>query len=107
MTAGAIPHGYGSPGIPYGPSSRNPLGIDHQLYDDPAYMSEETRFLGPQGGGGTWDPRWNWDAGYSFEEETNKVMAYIAKAKADAAFTEEPAKAHRVQYNRLLSVRTE
>jgi len=108
MTAGKIPHGYGSPGIPYGPSSNNPWGIDHQEYDDPAYMSKAydsyRRHLGPEGGGGTWDPRWNWDAGYTYNEETNKMVAYIAKAKSDAAFTEEPAKAHRVQYNRLLSV---
>ncbi|CAK0818785.1 unnamed protein product [Prorocentrum cordatum] len=107
MKAGGIPHGYGSPGIPYGPSSRNPFGIDHQEYDDPSYMSlgsSNPSKPGPQGGGGTWDPRWNWDAGYTYAQETDKVVAYIAKAKADAAFTEEPAKAHRVQYSRLLSV---
>jgi len=107
LKAGAIPHGYGSPGIPYGPSDRSPWGIDHQEYDDPAYMSWGSRSLGPQGGGGTWDPRWNWDAGYTYDEETSKMIAYIAKAKTDAAATEAPAKAHRVQYSRLTSVRTE
>ncbi|CAK0872178.1 unnamed protein product [Prorocentrum cordatum] len=75
MTAGSIPHGYGSPGIPYGPSSRNPFGIDHQEYDDPAYMSlgsSNPSHPGPQGGGGTWDPRWNWDAGYTYEEDRTR-----------------------------------
>jgi hypothetical protein len=101
LKAGAIPHGYGSPGIPYGPSDRSPFGIDHQLYDEPTLVG--ARNLGPTGGGGTWDPRWNWDAGYTYDVETSKVIAYMAKAKADAAATEAPAKAHRVQYNRLLS----
>ncbi|CAK0909618.1 unnamed protein product [Prorocentrum cordatum] len=105
--ADAIPFGYGTPGIPYGPSSRNPWGIDHQEYDNPAYMSlggSNPTIPGPEGGGGTWDPRWNWDAGYTYEEETSKVIAYIAKAKEDAAATEPVAKAHRVAYNRLMSV---
>ncbi|CAK0833960.1 unnamed protein product [Prorocentrum cordatum] len=106
-TAGAIPFGYGTPGIPYGPSSRNPFGIDHQEYDDPAYMSlggSNPTIPGPEGGGGTWDPRWKWDAGYTYEEETSKMIAYINKAKEDAAATEPVAKAHRVSYTRLTSV---
>ena len=60
--------------------------------------------MGPSGGGGTWDPRWNWDAGYTYDQEVSKVMAYMAKAKLDAAATESVAKANRVPVTRLPSV---
>merc|ERR1719277_42464 len=79
--AGPIPYGYGTPGTPYGPGES--LG---------------------GGGGGRWDPSWNWDAGYSYDQEVSKMAAYIAKAKEDAAATESVAKAHRVAVTRLSSV---
>merc|ERR1740138_197301 len=81
LKAGAIPLGYGTPGTPYG-----------------------TGEWWGGGGGGQWDPRWNWDAGYTYDQEISKVMAYMAKAKTDAATTESTAKAHRVAVTRLPSV---
>jgi len=77
-----IPFHYGNPGTPYGTG---------------------TWFGG--GGGGTWDPRWDWDAGYTYNEEVNKMMTYMAKSKQDAAATESVAKANRVDVTRLSSVR--
>jgi len=79
--AGDIPFHYGTPGTPYGTG---------EWYGG--------------GGGGQWDPRWDWDAGYTYNQEVNKVMAYMEKAKVDAAATEAVAKAHRVAVTRLPSV---
>ncbi|CAK0802371.1 unnamed protein product [Prorocentrum cordatum] len=81
LKAGVIPFKYGTPGVPYGTG---------EWYGG--------------GGGGQWDPRWNWDAGYTYNEEVDKVRAYMAKAKQDAAATESVAKAHRVAVTRLSSV---
>jgi len=35
-----------------------------------------------------WDPSWDWDAGYTCNEDVNKAVAYMAEAKRDAAATE-------------------
>ncbi|CAK0879843.1 unnamed protein product [Prorocentrum cordatum] len=46
-----------------------------------------------------------WDAGYTYKEEVNKVMAYMANAKRAAAATESAAQAHRVVATELPSVK--
>jgi len=81
LKAGAIPFGYGTPGTPYG-----------------------TGEWWGGGGGGQWDPRWNWDAGYSYDQEVGKFREYIFKAKQDAVAMESVAKANRVAVTRLPSV---
>ncbi|CAK0805018.1 unnamed protein product [Prorocentrum cordatum] len=59
LKAGVIPFKYGLPGTPYGHG---------EWYGG--------------GGGGQWDPRWDWDAGYTYHEEVDKVRGVHGEGEA-------------------------